>query len=86
MGDDHIKSIARQHPARIPISVGILAGWMAIVCVSAVMAVAGEPLGTVPPGAFVLDQGWQMQSSALAGDSPDHAIKIPATSSARGNK
>jgi len=39
-----------------------------IVCGSVVMAVAGEPLGTVPPGAFVLDQGWQMQSSALIGD------------------
>ncbi len=39
-----------------------------IVCGSVVMAVAGEPLGAVPPGAFVLDQGWQMQSSALIGD------------------
>ena len=39
-----------------------------IVCGSVVMAVASEPLGTVPPGALVLDQDWQMQSSALIGD------------------
>ena len=31
-----------------------------IVCVSVVMAVASEPLGTVPPGALVLDQDWEM--------------------------
>jgi hypothetical protein len=39
-----------------------------IVCVSVVMAVASEPLGTVPPGALVLDQDWEMQSSTLIGD------------------
>ena len=43
-------------------------GWMLIVCGSVVMAVASEPLGTVPPGALVLDQDWQMQSSTLIGD------------------
>jgi len=46
----------------------VLAGWMLIVCGSVAMAVAGEPLGTVPPGALLLDQGWQMQSSAVIGD------------------
>ena len=35
---------------------------------SVVMALAGEPLGTVPADAIVLDQGWQMQSSAVCGD------------------
>ena len=29
---------------------------------------AVEPLGTVPPGALVLDQGWRMQASAVIGD------------------
>lgn len=43
-------------------------GWMLIVCGSGAIAVAGEPLGTVPPGALVLDQDWQMQSSAVNGD------------------
>jgi hypothetical protein len=70
-----------------------------IVCGSVVMAVAGEPLGTVPPGAFVLDQGWQTQSSAVTvtnlpagthriavGDGSGHTITIPVTSSSRGNK
>jgi len=39
-----------------------------IVCGSVVMAVGSEPLGTVPPGALVLDQDWHMQSSVLIGD------------------
>ena len=46
----------------------VLAGWILIAYGSVVIAVAGEPLGTVPPGAIVLDQGWRMQSSALVGD------------------
>jgi hypothetical protein len=45
-----------------------LAGWVLIVRGSVVLAAAAEPLGTVPPGALVLDQGWQMQSTALISD------------------
>ncbi|MCX6873032.1 MAG: hypothetical protein NTW21_04385 [Verrucomicrobia bacterium] len=56
-------SAARSSLAQI--SEYVLVGWMLIVCGSVVMTVAGEPLGTVTPGAWVLDQGWQMQSSAL---------------------
>ena len=41
---------------------------MLIACGPVVTAVASEPLGTVPPGALVMDQDWQMQSSALIGD------------------
>lgn len=46
----------------------ILAGWMSVIVATAVRALAGEPLGTVPHGALVLDQGWRMQASAVVGD------------------
>lgn len=46
----------------------VFAGCVLMVCGTAMMAVADEPLGTVPPGALLLDQGWQMQSSALISD------------------
>ena len=32
------------------------------------LALASDPLGTVPRGALVLDQGWQMQSSAIVSE------------------
>lgn len=46
----------------------MLGGWLLTIFGSGVLAIAGEPLGTVSPSALVLDQGWQMQSSALIGD------------------
>ena len=50
------------------VELSFFVGWMLIACGPVVTAVASEPLGTVPPGALVLDQDWQMQSSTLIGD------------------
>ena len=50
------------------VELSLFVGWMLIACGPVVMAVASEPLGTVPLGALVLDQDWQMQSSVLIGD------------------
>ena len=48
-----------------------------IVCGSVVMAVASEPLGTVPPGALVLDQDWHGTNNMMIPDANNAHTSAP---------
>jgi hypothetical protein len=47
------------------------------VCGSVVMAVAREPLGTVPPGALVMDQDWHGTNNMMIPDANDAHTSAP---------